>query len=413
VTVLDGANLTYHVVRGEGDFLLDGVTITRGNANATGDDSMGGGLFLVRGAPTLRNCRFASNFAHYSGGAVHAQSGVSLVIEGCAFETNRAGRYDGQNSVLARGGAISASSGSGASRPRIAISDSRFSENVAESTGGAIWISGSGACSTCRHRLDLARVTFTGDYADYYVGGDGGVLRVIYTDLVAEDVAIAGAARLGRGGCMDISAGSSVELRNARLSCSGDTAPGGIRNAGTLIVADSAFHNNVGFLGASAIDNLAGASARFHNTSFTGTGSINTPTTISNAGALELVHCTFSTWRSCPRCVVAVSGTGTVLATNSVFWPDTPPSSATYSCVHEAANLAGAGNVPLNASPFDGDTNFLAPNSPCRNAGSNAAADAIGLDWMNLTTQSTGCLDSATVDMGAHFPPAEGAAACP
>ena len=77
--------------------VLDGFTITAGNANAdngTNPASRGGGLYIeVNGSPTIRNCLFVKNYAAF-GGAVFTQNNTYPTISNCVFIGNDA-TYDG------------------------------------------------------------------------------------------------------------------------------------------------------------------------------------------------------------------------------------------------------------------------------------------------------------------------------
>ena len=83
----------YHVVTaGSGvteTALLEGLTISGGNADGVGDNGLGGGLFNQGGSPTLVNVRFIGNAAVQGGGLYNAEgSGPALV--NVAFSGNLA-----------------------------------------------------------------------------------------------------------------------------------------------------------------------------------------------------------------------------------------------------------------------------------------------------------------------------------
>ena len=84
--------------------VLDGFTITGGNANAasgqfTDRTKSGGGLYLYRNSPledarpSIKNCSFISNKAISNGGAVFMQNtavgGASPTFVNCLFENNQ------------------------------------------------------------------------------------------------------------------------------------------------------------------------------------------------------------------------------------------------------------------------------------------------------------------------------------
>jgi hypothetical protein len=86
----DTTDDAYHVVIGADDAVLDGFTITTGNAD--GDESLGracgGGLFNDGVSPTIRNCIFTANRALNAGGAICNLNGAAPRIESCTFEGN-------------------------------------------------------------------------------------------------------------------------------------------------------------------------------------------------------------------------------------------------------------------------------------------------------------------------------------
>ncbi|UCG50122.1 MAG: right-handed parallel beta-helix repeat-containing protein, partial [Phycisphaerales bacterium] len=101
---------SYHVVTGSGTnetAVLDGFTITAGNANGQGyplDQNCGGGMYNSgysdpnHNSPTLKNCTFRENFAISSGGGIcnHWQSSPRLTD--CIFIGNSANQGGGMSS---------------------------------------------------------------------------------------------------------------------------------------------------------------------------------------------------------------------------------------------------------------------------------------------------------------------------
>ncbi|MFI5378410.1 MAG: beta strand repeat-containing protein, partial [Tepidisphaerales bacterium] len=68
------ADNSYHVVVASGttaSAVLDGFTITGGNANAgSSPNNTGGGIYNVSGSPSIRNCTLSGNAAYYIGGGM-------------------------------------------------------------------------------------------------------------------------------------------------------------------------------------------------------------------------------------------------------------------------------------------------------------------------------------------------------
>ncbi len=126
-TVLDGMGLSYHVVVGADRAVLDGFTITGGNASgnqaqgAHGGTYSGGGMFNAGCAPEVRNCRFTGNTAAYNGGALYNESSDPLIVD-CVFEGNAA----------QFGGAMENREASPT------VINTRFTGNVSTVSGGAV-----------------------------------------------------------------------------------------------------------------------------------------------------------------------------------------------------------------------------------------------------------------------------------
>ncbi len=150
---------SYHVVLGElrqpyplEDTLLDGFTVTGGNADGqSGYDGRGGGILInIDCALTVRNCTITGNRAEYSGGGMHSigSGGCDSAIEDCRFVGNIAG---------VEGGGISLD---GESIPY--MTNCLFAGNLA-GTGGALY----DADSYPR----IINCTFTGNRALSECGG--------------------------------------------------------------------------------------------------------------------------------------------------------------------------------------------------------------------------------------------------
>ncbi len=89
-TILDGQTIAYHVVEGANDALIDGFTIT--NGNATGSDypqGYGGGMLNNSSSTDISHCKFTGNVAQL-GGAILNQSTSMISIRDCLFSNNHA-----------------------------------------------------------------------------------------------------------------------------------------------------------------------------------------------------------------------------------------------------------------------------------------------------------------------------------
>jgi hypothetical protein len=95
---------SYHVVTGSGtdsSAVIDGFTITGGNADDSAPDRRGGGMYNEGGSPTVIDCKFVGNSALVAGGGMINEDGHPVLI-GCSFVSNRVvGGYD-----VGKGGAM-------------------------------------------------------------------------------------------------------------------------------------------------------------------------------------------------------------------------------------------------------------------------------------------------------------------
>jgi len=180
VAVLDGQGQAYHVVRAMGadGTVIDGFTITNGDASgnalesSNGGEFTGGGMFSVSSSPEIRQCRFVNNKASFKGGAIFNEKSSPLVVD-CIFEGNSAffgGAVYNEasfpttinsifraNASWISGGAVS----SFASSPTYV--NSLFSGNETTYTGGAILANTSSTA--------VINCTFTGNRSRQQPGG--------------------------------------------------------------------------------------------------------------------------------------------------------------------------------------------------------------------------------------------------
>ncbi|MCP4105702.1 MAG: hypothetical protein GY749_09215 [Desulfobacteraceae bacterium] len=154
-TANDITDNSYHVVTGsmtDSTAVLDGFTVTRGNAGSdTFPDHDGGGMFTYNGSPTVANCIFAENTAKTNGGGMFNE-GASTTLTDCTFTNNSAvlggGIYNLHGTPVAENctftGNTAGDSGGGIysynSDP--VLVNCTFSSNTADS-GGGMYIYGS------------------------------------------------------------------------------------------------------------------------------------------------------------------------------------------------------------------------------------------------------------------------------
>ncbi len=166
-TLLDNS---YHVVNASGvklNAILDGFTITGGNAiGGRGNEMNGGGMYINCGSPTIIDCNFVANRARYGAGIL-IQENSDPIFMGCQFIDNDANRD---------GGAVYANVNSDPT-----FIDCLYNFNTASRYGGAIGVSG----TTC---VVMTQCSFTANQADWgggvFVSGncDANIINCIFTE---------------------------------------------------------------------------------------------------------------------------------------------------------------------------------------------------------------------------------------
>ncbi|MBA7602614.1 hypothetical protein ES703_09710 [subsurface metagenome] len=169
---------SYRVVTGsrtDPNAVLDGFTITAGNANEEypSPRSSGGGMLNYSGSPTLANCTFSENAARASGGGMFNDNSRPTMTN-CTFSGNSAGARGGGmfndnsgptmtnctfsgNSAGDRGGGMHNDNGS------LTMTDCTFSGNSAGDRGGGMHNDNSS--------LTMTDCTFSRNWAEREGGG--------------------------------------------------------------------------------------------------------------------------------------------------------------------------------------------------------------------------------------------------
>lgn len=161
----------YHVLMSIGDAgtaVLDGFTITKGNANSTGNMIVngqtleiisGGGMLLHSSSPQILNCSFIGNECYSDAGRPSHGAGLGIelnsnpVITNCRFFQNTASGYS-------YGGGIGTYDNSAP-----VITNCAFNTNITGANGGGAAISISGGAAT------IKGCVIYGNFAGYAGGG--------------------------------------------------------------------------------------------------------------------------------------------------------------------------------------------------------------------------------------------------
>ncbi|MHC4748706.1 MAG: dockerin type I domain-containing protein [Planctomycetota bacterium] len=191
---------SYHVVSCNGvdpNTILDGFTITAGNANGSIEHNVGGGMYNFNGNPKVTNCTFSGNSARFSGGMYNY--GGSPVITNCTFSGN---------SVYAWGGGMY----NYKSRP--VLTNCTFSGN---SAGGLSDRYGGGICCEASE-ITIADCNITNNipdgvwmaYTDVQIDG---IVQVFGNNWVGKKLILTG------DGTLLIDPNSNLDLHNCTIRC--------------------------------------------------------------------------------------------------------------------------------------------------------------------------------------------------
>ena len=366
--------------------ILDGFTISGGNADGDEPHYRGGGMHNDRSSPTLLNCIFSGNSADFPGGGLYNQDS-SPTLSNCAFVGNQArhggGIFNYYSSPL--------------------LSGCTFSGNLTHSTGGGIYNLGSSPT--------LIDCTFTGNSA--YSGG--GMTNVHYSAPTLTDCAFTGNSTdhegggmynftasptlinctfsdnsaLEHGGGMANAASSSPMLTGCVFSGNSAGSGGAMRNyfSSPLLSNCTLVGNSADSGGAVRNDS---SSPTLLNVIFSGNSAHRGGGIHNDISSPVLTNCTFE-GNSADWGGGMYSNDGSMpVLTNCILWADTPQEIynsdgtsvpvVTYSDIQ--GGYAGRGNIdaePLFADPDSGDYH-LHLGSPCIDAGDNDAPDLPDFD---------------------------------
>jgi parallel beta-helix repeat protein len=158
-TILDGNSAVKHCLYISANAVLDGITITGGNANIQDyiDGDRGGAIYIDQSSPVIRNCRFIDNYALVRGGAVYANFSSPTLIANF-FTLNTTGQM---------GGAVASY------KAAWVMDQNAFSDNRATSNGGALYLQDSSG------NVSIENCLFTGNTATY---GGGAIYNNGYND---------------------------------------------------------------------------------------------------------------------------------------------------------------------------------------------------------------------------------------
>ena len=274
---------SYHVVTGSGideTAVLDGFTITAGNANGSPDyeRDRGGGMFNdghnYQTNPTVIGCTFIGNSAGEFGGGMfnygHGDGESNPILNNCTFLHNAA-RYEGggmcgwasQAVVISCTftGNFVGSGGSGGGMGNMGSSpvlrDCTFSDNVAGYAGGGMsnWEYSTPSLTNCIFRANSA-------------GSGGGMHNGSVSDATLTNCTFTGNIAAGNGGAIQNYYGSSPTLTNCLFSGNSADSEGGVmyndRNSDAILINCTLSGNSAQYNGGGICSHL-GASPTLTN----------------------------------------------------------------------------------------------------------------------------------------------------
>jgi hypothetical protein len=247
-TLDDSADNSYHVVTGSGvdeTAILDGFTITAGNANAEpSPHTFGGGMYTFVGNPTLNNLIFNANHAQYGAGMYNAIANptvTNVIFSANIVPENGAG--GGINNYY--------------SDPT--ITNATFSENT------ALW---GGGIYNFNSSPELTNVTFSVNTAYFYNYGRGAGIYNDHSNPILLNATFSGNnARYG-GGIFNTEYSNSV-LTNVTFT--GNTADLSYSNGGGI---SNMNHSNVTIVNSIFWGNLPDQVSKDHLSTATVTYSV-------------------------------------------------------------------------------------------------------------------------------------------
>ena len=290
---------SYTVVKGGDNVTLDGFTVTGAYPNR---DSVGGGMYNVKGAVTVANCNISSNSAHSGGGMYNGNGPVT--VTNCTFNGNSAfGDWPYQYS----GGGILCGS-------TTIVTSCTFRGNTAASAGGAI-AGGNSSVVNCTFignsagkgggiatQGTVSNCTFIDNRADGYFDGYGGGIYIenpaIVTNCAFRNnvAALMGGAMVNYGATVTncVFSGNWVFRMDNRPKYGG----GGIYAVGSAKVTNCTFSGNWTPLGGygGGIFN-GGGSPIITNCIIWANNATTGPEIYRNDGSPTFIHCDIAGFR--------------------------------------------------------------------------------------------------------------------
>jgi hypothetical protein len=276
------AENSYGVVKGLNvDCLLDGLTISGGNANGSSESGFGGGMSIQLSPMTITNCTFRNNAARHNGAALSSYSGSGPSLNKCTFTWNSSGNMVNVGSRLQRfegGGGMYNDDNSPT------LTNCAFCENLAPIGGGMYNNNSNPTLTSC---------TFNGNRALFF---GGGMYNLDCNDTLTDCIFIANSTERRGGGGME-NWRSNLTLTNCTFGENFAVGPGGAmeNNANcNITLIDCLLRDNFANGSGGAINNYSN-DPMLNNCTFSENSTLGSGGGMYNVKAnATLTDCTFS-----------------------------------------------------------------------------------------------------------------------
>jgi parallel beta-helix repeat protein len=447
---------SYHVVTGSGTYsaaILDGFTVTAGNANGSSFRRYGAGMYNFPGSPTITNCTFVGSSAVYGGG-MYNRDHSNPTVTNCTFSGNSASEGGGMRNDYFSGPTLTnctfignlASNGGGMdnSSSSPTLTNCTFSSNSATYGGGMRNVSSNSTLTNC---------TFSGNSASGGGVGFGGGMNNDSSSPNITSCTFSGNSA-DSGGGMFSKNNSSPTLTNCTFSgnSASDSGGGILQSYGSPVITNCTFSGNSGYEGA-GIGLNSSSTPIITNCTFNGNSAVRYGGGVDSSGnsSPTLTNCIFSgnsgwygvgmyLWKSSPtvtNCTFSknfttlpssyggaiYNRTSNSTFANCIFWGNTAINGAqiynysgTLTVSYSDIQDGWAGTANINADPLFVDANGpdniagteddnlrLSFGSPCIDDGNNSAVPAgVVTDLDGHPRKMDGdCNGAVVVDMGA------------
>ncbi len=369
------ADNCYHVVTSsftDDTAVLDGATITGGNANGSSPWNEGGGVYNDLGAPTFHACLFTRNSAEHGGGI--STAGGDPTIVNCMFLQNSAIRQNAGSGLPVAGGAIS----NGPSIGTGTVIDCVFSDNTATSVEASAATTQGGAVSDYGG-LILVGSTFNGNV----ITSSGGVAVANGGAVFACDTTIVDCTFVGNAAYASASGWAALPYGGGVLLChpseardctfednvavyGGGVAILGSSSHGSPILTNCIFNGNSAEQGGGAwLDGGDGArSGTLTNCSFSGNAATLGGAVFGQDGDARLDNCTITgNTASAGSAIHTWPGDMPVLS-NCVLWGNPSDSGEQIEGPADIVSTCIEGGWPSGAGNVDADPLFVRTPDP-------------------------------------------------